>query len=146
MCSSDLGSLSAQELNDIGGGNVYPFDNNIGWNAQNMGPIYIPKKGDIIKIDKSNYRFYRKYIDYETGQKCLLRDNNLFIGDSVINEYRFNENYYFMAGDNAMNSEDSRFWGFVPEKYIAGKAIFIWKSKNPHQERIRRDRVGMILK
>ena len=141
-----IGKLSRDDLQHTGGGNVYPFDNNKGWNAQNMGPLYIPKKGDLLNIDKDNYRFYRKYIDYETGERCKIKDEKIMISDSIITQYLFTENYYFMAGDNTLDSEDSRFWGFVPEKYIAGKAVLIWYSKNPYTNKTRKERVLKKIK
>jgi len=44
------------------------------------------------------------------------------------NEYTFKLNYYFMAGDYIFASQDSRYWGLLPEDCIIGKAILIWRS------------------
>ena len=52
----------------------------------------------------------------------------MYLGDSLIQEYRFMENYYFMGGDSMENSKDSRYWGLLPEPYIVGVATRIWKS------------------
>jgi signal peptidase I len=54
----------------------------------------------------------------------------VWLGDSIIREYTFKMNYYFMAGDYVFDSVDSRYWGLVPEDHIVGKAIFVWKSKD----------------
>jgi signal peptidase I len=48
-----------------------------------------------------------------------------------ITEYKFKQNYYFMMGDNRHNSADSRYWGFVPEDHVVGKAVLVWMSMDP---------------
>ena len=50
------------------------------------------------------------------------------------------ENYYFTTGDNVMNSQDSRYWGLLPEPHIVGKARWVWKSINPYTDKIRWER------
>lgn len=58
----------------------------------------------------------------------------ILLGDSLIREYRFQENYYFVAGDKAENSQDSRYWGLLPEPFIVGRAVRIWKSVEPDED------------
>ena len=73
-------------------------------------------------------------------EKLTQQDGKVCLGDSIIHEYSFTENYYFMTGDNAANSQDSRYWGLLPEPFIVGKATTIWKSVNPATDEIRWDR------
>ena len=119
---------------------AFPFDSIIGWNIRDFGPLYIPKAGDRIKMDRTNYALYRKLIAYEQKTEIEYKDSIVFLNYKPIQEYRFQKNYYFMAGDKGMNSQDSRYWGLLPEEYIVGKATFIWKSVDPYTGKFRWDR------
>lgn len=76
-----------------------------------------------------------------TEKEIATKGNSVCLGDSVIREYKFRENYYFVSGDNMENSKDSRYWGMLPESYIVGRAFTIWRSDDPLREKIRWDRV-----
>ena len=110
----------------------------VNWNKDNYGPIRIPKKGDVVQLTAANTPIYLKVIlRYEDnpGVTYTPADGLLHNPDgSPLTQYTIRQNYYWMMGDNRHNSEDSRFWGFVPEEQIVGKAVFIWMSSNPHPE------------
>ena len=118
----------------------YPNDSLVGWTVCNFGPMYIPKKGGTVKMDARQRAVYKNVIEWEQKKKLTLQNGYVCLGDSVIHEYSFTENYYFMVGDNAANSQDSRYWGLLPEPFIVGKATTIWKSVNPATDEIRWDR------
>ena len=123
----------------------FPYDSIIGWNIKDFGPLYIPGKGDSITLDRTNYRLYKKLIEWEQQGGLQYKDSTAFLKGSPINGYRFRKNYYFMAGDNGMNSQDSRYWGLLPEEYIVGKAWIIWKSIDPYTEKFRWDRLFKVI-
>ncbi len=99
------------------------------WNHDNFGPLYIPKKGDRITLTADNLPVYQiAIINYEDNENVKVENDKLYIDGKEVTEYTFKQNYYFMMGDNRHNSEDSRYWGFVPEDHVVGKALFVWWS------------------
>lgn len=119
----------------------FPFDSLLNWNIKRFGPLYIPKNGDNLKLDYANYILYRKMIEWEQKGKLEIREKTILLNDSLITEYRFQKNYYFVAGDNGKNSQDSRYWGLLPEEYIVGVASRIWKSEDRYTGEIRWSRI-----
>jgi signal peptidase I len=92
-------------------------------------------------MDSTAVKLYRNLIEWEQKEKLTFQGKEIFLGDSLIHEYRFQENYYFMGGDYMENSKDSRYWGLLPEPYIVGVATRIWKSVDKSTGKIRWDRV-----
>ncbi len=119
---------------------AFPFDSVISWNIRNFGPLYVPKAGDKVEMNRENYLLYRKLIAWEQKAEINYNDSTVFLNGEPIREYRFLKNYYFMAGDKGLNSQDSRYWGLLPEEYIVGKAAFVWKSVDPYTGKLRWDR------
>lgn len=115
----------------------FPYDATFNWNIKTFGPLYIPKAGNSIHMNQSNYILYKKYIEWEQQKELNIRGNNIFLGEESINTYQFSKNYYFVAGDNGENSQDSRYWRLLPEEYIVGKAWIVWKSIDPYTGKIR---------
>jgi signal peptidase I len=104
------------------------FPGGTDWNGDNFGPIYIPEKGKTVKLDKESLKFYKQIIREYEGHDLQVVGDEIRIDGKVVNEYTFAQNYYWMMGDNRHNSEDSRYWGYVPETHIVGKPVFIWMS------------------
>ena len=119
---------------------AFPFDSAVGWNIRDFGPLYLPKTGDKVEMNRENYLLYRKLIAWEQKAEINYNDSTVFLNGEPIREYRFLKNYYFMAGDKGLNSQDSRYWGLLPEEYIVGKAAFIWKSVDPYTGQFRWER------
>lgn len=128
-------------LFDKGVFNTFPYDERYGWTVKFFGPLYIPHAGDRLTIDMNNLALYRKQIEYETGKQLKVLNDSIFLEEKLLSYYTFVQNYYFMAGDQVMNSKDSRYWGLLPEDHIIGKVSFIWKSEDPNTGNIRWNRI-----
>lgn len=97
-----------------------PHDSTFNWTIAEMGPMLIPAEGSRISLDRHNTILYRKYITWETGKRVEWQDTVATIGGLPVRDYTFRENYCFAAGDHTIDSQDSRYWGLVPEKFIVG--------------------------
>jgi signal peptidase I len=110
---------------------IYPLNGNKHWTRDNYGPVWIPKKGETLKLTLDNLPVYERPIRTYEGNQLDVRDGRIYINGKEAKEYTFKLDYYWMQGDNRHNSADSRYWGFVPEDHIVGKPIFIWWSSDP---------------
>ncbi|PXY39865.1 signal peptidase I [Flavobacterium cheongpyeongense] len=121
---------------------IFPHINK--WNQDNFGPIYIPEAGKTVSLTNESLPFYKDIITTYEGNTLQLDGSKFLINGKPATTYTFKQNYYWMMGDNRHNSEDSRYWGYVPENHIVGKPVFIWMSWDTNGKginKIRWDRV-----
>ena len=104
--------------------NKLPYD----WNEDNFGPLLIPKKGMTVSLDRKNLPLYKKIIQEYEANALDISTSEIKINGNAVDSYTFKKDYYWMMGDNRHKSEDSRYWGFVPDDHIVGKPVFIWFS------------------
>ena len=102
--------------------NAYPFDEHLGWKIRQLGPMYIPRKDDVINLTPDEAAIYRRILQWELGKEILWnrQNNEVYADNKLIKRHVFKHNYYYCAGDNVLDSDDSRYWGLVPEEYIIG--------------------------
>jgi signal peptidase I, bacterial type len=109
---------------------IHPKDSVFHNKMNNYGQVVIPYKGMSIPLNHQNYTTYQHIIN--ATEKCdVKRSNDIYYVNNIpVENYVFSKNYYFMLGDNRPDSNDSRYWGVVPEENIIGKATIILFSKN----------------
>ena len=107
---------------------VFPYDHIHDWSKDNFGPIWLPKKGAALTLTADNYSLYERAIRVYEGNKLEMKNGKIFLNDQEATQYTFKMNYYWMMGDNRHGSQDSRYWGFVPEDHVVGEAWLIWMS------------------
>ena len=120
---------------------TFPWDLELNWNIKDFGPLYIPKKGDKIILNRANALLYKKIKEWEKGHSLQFERDSLWENKTYLPAYTFRHNYYFMGGDKVVNSQDSRYWGLLPDELIVGKAWLIWKSIDPYSKKIRQERI-----
>ncbi|MBL6876253.1 MAG: signal peptidase I, partial [Chitinophagales bacterium] len=118
----------------------YPYHEDFRYNQDNYGPITIPSKGLTIPLNKSNYLLYERCIRVYESNSLAIMNGKAYINGVESDSYTFKMDYYWMMGDNRHRSQDSRFWGFVPEDHIVGKAWFLVTSFSKENSFLRLDR------
>jgi len=128
---------------------IFPHSENYRWTGDNFGPLIVPAKGDSILITQDNLCLYERIIRVYENNTLVTKDSSILINGKAAQFYRFRMNYYFVMGDNRHNSADSRYWGFVPEDHLLGKAVLIWLSVEPGKglvDGLRKERIFESIK
>lgn len=119
---------------------LFPNDPRFPWSVDNYGPIHIPAKGELLQLSLDNLPLYRRLITAYEGNSLEVRNGKIIINGNETTSYRIKQDYYWMMGDNRHCSQDSRFWGFVPEDHIAGKAKCVLFSSDKDHGGLRKGR------
>jgi len=132
---------------DVADKNLFPFDTTLfRWNMDNFGPLYIPEAGATVPLTKENLALYYRIIETYEGNTIKIDGDNVWINGELSTTYTFRMNYYWMMGDNRHNSLDSRYWGFVPENHIVGKASMVLISLDKDKSGFGKIRFSRIFK
>lgn len=111
---------------------LFPHDSSLKWTIDNYGPLFVPEKGKSLNLSEKNEQWYKEVLLFENNKDRITDSPGKKTGYTRT-QHIFTDNYYFMTGDNFYNSQDSRYWGFVPEGNIIGKAVFVLFSSDPQK-------------
>ena len=125
---------------------IFPHNEKFKWNQDNFGPLVLPKKGYTVQLNDSTMALYRRAIELYENNKVETNGKDIMINGKEATSYTFKMNYYWMMGDNRHNSLDCRFWGYVPEDHIVGKAMITFFSTDSTQDFFHKVRWNRILK
>ncbi len=114
--------------NQASASRIFPYDTLHKWSVDNYGKIWIPKKGEMVDLNETTFSVYERAIRVYEKNDFYSKDGQYYLNGKAVTSYTFKMDYYWMMGDNRHGSQDSRFWGFVPEDRIVGKAWLIWFS------------------
>ena len=119
---------------------LYPNAPGYYWSVDNYGPVLIPAKGKALKLTQENLPLYSRVITAYEHNTLEVKDGKIYINGAATDSYTPKMDYYWMMGDNRHHSQDSRFWGFVPEDHIVGKAKRVLWSMNKDKFGVRLER------
>ncbi|HEY9221891.1 MAG TPA: signal peptidase I [Lutibacter sp.] len=115
---------------------VFPHNSQYAWSIDNYGPIYIPEAGKTVELNAKSLPFYKRIIEVYENNNLTTSGDEIFINGKLATTYTFKQDYFWMMGDNRHNSEDARYWGYVPFDHVVGKPVFIWFSWDTNGEGI----------
>lgn len=112
---------------------IFPNDPRYDWTEDNFGPIWVPKAGATVKLTLEDLPLYRRAIEVYEHNTLDVQGNDILINGVKADSYTFQQDYYWMMGDNRHRSQDARFWGFVPFDHVVGKAVLVWLTADPEK-------------
>ncbi len=121
-------TISVKKVNHAPDNAIFPHIESNKWSQDNFGPLYIPKAGATVKLDKNSLPFYEQIIKNYENNDLIVNGNDIFINGKKAESYTFNQDYFYLIGDNRHNSLDGRYWGYVPFDHVLGKPVMIWFS------------------
>ncbi len=109
---------------DMGNKKIFPYSFKFRWNLDYFGPVKIPSKGDEIILNDRNFSLYRTTITIFENKVINNDENgNIYINGKKREKYKFEQDYYFVLNDFRSDLNDSRKWGFIPEKIIRATVL-----------------------